>query len=430
MIIHSAARKVNDRESVMTTEASKEREVQDWFTDYDIFSEQYIKNPFPIWDEIRSEECPIAHTERWGGSWMPTRYQDLFNIARDIKKYSSRNVLVAPATPPAGGNPYAEIPDEIKRNPAGAPPITSDPPIHTWARHLILPPFSNTAIAKYEPETRELCASLIDGFIANGRADAAVDYAQQIPPRVIASLLGIPKEDAPMFTEWVRGVLELGLTNPDLRAKSGGQLASYLYQSIQQHRTNPQDDLITYLLNAEVDGQPVSDAHILGTSFLVVVAGIDTTWSSIGSALWHLAQHPEHRRQLIEQPELITSAVEEFLRAYSPVTMARYVASDVEYNGCPMKEGDKVLMNFPAANRDPEKFPNPDEVILDRPVNPHIAFGVGIHRCAGSNLARMEMRVSIEEWLKRIPDFELEDPSAVTWAGGQVRGPRSMMVRF
>ena len=123
-------------------------------------------------------------------------------------------------------------------------------------------------------------------------------------------------------------------------------------------------------------------------------------------------------------------AIEELLRAYSPVTMARYVAEDVDYNGCPMKEGDRLLMNFPAANRDPRKFENPDEVILDRENNPHIAFGVGIHRCAGSNLARMEMKVSIQEFLKRIPDFKLEDPDAVTWAGGQVRGPRKMGLVF
>lgn len=415
----------------MTTEPSMDKRVTDWKSDYDIFSDEYIKDPFPIWDEIRGSECPVAHTERWGGSWMPTKYEDLVALAADIEHFSSRNVLVAAAGPAPGEvNPYAEIPDEIRNNPPGAPPITSDPPVHTWARRLLLPVFSVTAISKYEGETRELCGELIDGFIANGRADGAADYAQQIPPRVIASMLGIPKEEAPTFTEWVRGVLELGLTNPELRRKSGGQMVSYLYQRIQEHKTNPQDDLITYLLNAEVDGKPVPEAHILGTCFLILLAGIDTTWSSIGSALWHLAQHPEDRRRLIEEPELITPAVEELLRAYSPVTMARYVASDVEYEGCPMKEGDRLLMNFPAANRDPEKFPNPHDVILDRPVNPHIAFGVGIHRCAGSNLARMEMRVSIEEWLKRMPDFELEDPDAVTWAGGQVRGPRSMMLRF
>ncbi len=124
------------------------------------------------------------------------------------------------------------------------------------------------------------------------------------------------------------------------------------------------------------------------------------------------------------------TAVEELIRAYSPVTMARIVAEDIEYKGCPMKEGDRVLMNFPAANRDPAKFERANEVVIDRAHNPHIAFGVGIHRCAGSNLARMEMRVAIEEWLRRIPEFRLEDPDAVTWAGGQVRGPRSLPVVF
>jgi cytochrome P450 len=126
----------------------------------------------------------------------------------------------------------------------------------------------------------------------------------------------------------------------------------------------------------------------------------------------------------------MTNAVEELLRAYSPVTMARIVASDIEYNGCPMKEGDRLIMNFPAANRDPEKFDHPDQVIIDRQQNPHIAFGVGIHRCAGSNLARMEMKVSLEEWLRRIPDFKLENAEGVTWAGGQVRGPRQLPVVF
>lgn len=401
--------------------------VSDWTADYDIFDPSYVRNPFPIWDQLR-EQCPVAHSERWGGSWMPTRYEDLFNIARDIEHFSSREVLVAPGGPPRDGEEEVDpdVPEELRNYEAGAPPITSDPPVHTWARRLLLPPFSVGAIAKWEQETRELCRSLIDGFIAKGRADGAADYAQQIPPRVIASMLGIPKEEAGKFTDWVRGFLEFGLTNADLRSDSAKQIFLYLWDRIQEHKDQPKDDVISYLLAAEVDGQPVPEQHVLGTCFLLLVAGIDTTWSSIGSALWHLAQHPEDRVRLVAEPSLLPTAVEELLRAYSPVTMARIVASDVEYAGCRMSEGDRVLMNFPAANRDPGKFPDPDKVIIDRAENPHIAFGVGIHRCAGSNLARLEMRVSIEEWLARIPDFRLEDPSAVTWAGGQVRGPRSM----
>ena len=162
----------------------------------------------------------------------------------------------------------------------------------------------------------------------------------------------------------------------------------------------------------------------------MLVAGIDTTWSAIGSSLWHLAQHPEHRAQLRERPEIWPMAVEELLRAYSPVTMARLASKDVEFAGCPIREGDRVLMTFPAANRDPDVFENPDDVILDREHNRHVAFGAGIHRCAGSNLARLELRVALQTWLERIPEFELADPGSVTWAGGQVRGPRRCMVIF
>jgi len=397
--------------------------VKDWTSDYDIFDPDYIKNPYPIWDELR-QKCPIAHTERWGGSWMPTRYEDIFAIAQDFHHFSSQQILVAPIEIPPG----AEQTDPFYG--VRVPPISSDPPEHTWARRLLLPHFSIKAISQYEESTRQLCRRLIDGFIDKGTADAAADYAQQIPPRVIAKILGVPEDMADTFTGWVRNLLEIGLTNPEVRGPARRELLTFLNNQIMERRQEPRDDLISKLLAEEVDGQPVPHLHLIGTCFLLVVAGIDTTWSSIGSALWHLAQHPQDRKRLIEEPELMPTAVEELLRAYSPVTMARVVTEDYQYNGVHMRQGDRVLMNFPAANRDPERFPDADKVIIDRAQNPHIAFGVGIHRCAGSNLARMEMRVAIEEWLKRIPEFRLADPGAVTWAGGQVRGPRQMQVVF
>jgi cytochrome P450 len=163
---------------------------------------------------------------------------------------------------------------------------------------------------------------------------------------------------------------------------------------------------------------------------LLLVAGIDTTWSSIGSALWHLATHPEDQARLRAEPELMDCAIEEFLRFYSPVTMARYVVDDTEFGGCPMKRGEKVLMAFPAGNRDPAHFDRADEFVIDRQLNRHFAFGSGIHRCLGSNLARMELRVAIERFLARVPTFELTDPGAVSWTGGQVRGPRAVPVAW
>jgi cytochrome P450 len=281
----------------------------------------------------------------------------------------------------------------------------------------------------YEPMTRDLCNRLIDGFIGTGRADLAADYAQQIPVRVIAHILGVPAEMSDTFTGWVRDVLEFAF---DAERRQRGTLGviDFFRKALEERRANPGDDLISELLHTEIDGEPIEQSVILGMCSLMLIAGVDTTWSAIGSSIWHLATHPEDRRRLVAEPELMDTAVEEFLRAYSPVTMARRLMNDVEYGGCPMKAGERVLMNFPGANRDPEAFERADEVLIDRTLNRHVAFGAGIHRCAGSNLARMELRISIETWLKRIPEFELVDPSAVTWAGGQVRGPRSAVVAF
>ena len=195
-------------------------------------------------------------------------------------------------------------------------------------------------------------------------------------------------------------------------------------------KETPQDDLISHLLAQEIDGHPVARKAVIGMCNLLLVAGIDTTWSSIGSALLHFAIHPDHRQRLVNEPELFPSAIEEMLRVYAPVTMARQVTEEVHTGDVIFKPGDKDLMNFPAANLDPEAFENADKVILDRERNRHIAFGIGPHRCAGSNLARMEMDVALRVWFERIPDFELVDPDAVTWAGGQVRGPRNLPFKF
>jgi cytochrome P450 len=162
---------------------------------------------------------------------------------------------------------------------------------------------------------------------------------------------------------------------------------------------------------------------------LLLIAGIDTTWSAIGASLWHLAKTPDDRKRLVAEPALLPTAMEELLRAYAPVTMARLVKQDVHWRGVDMKAEDWVLLSFPAANRDPDKFDRPNEVVIDREVNKHAAFGLGIHRCVGSHLARMELRVALEVWLERFPEFSLEDPAAVRWATGQVRGPRTLPVR-
>ncbi len=393
--------------------------VTEWGSDFDVLDAGYVADPFGIWDQLRTT-CPIAHTDRRGSTWLPTRYEDVTAIAHDIEHFSSLEVAVIPFE--------GEEPEEPVL-PYGLPPISADPPLHTWTRRLLLPWFSHNRVEGYEDMTRDLCSGLIDGFMAEGRADAATDYAQQIPVRVIARILGVSPDLSDTFTGWVRDVLEFA-DDHDRRVHGVQGLLQYFIDEVAKRKVDPGDDLLSELLHTEVDGVPIEDSLVLGAAALVLIAGVDTTWSAIGSSLWHLATHPDDRRRMAEDPEVMALAVEELLRAYSPVTMARIVTSDVEYAGCPMKTGDKVLMNFPAANRDPEVFADPDSVILDRAHNRHVAFGSGIHRCAGSNLARMELRVALEEWLARIPDFSLAEGQEVTWAGGQVRGPRLLPVVF
>jgi cytochrome P450 len=163
---------------------------------------------------------------------------------------------------------------------------------------------------------------------------------------------------------------------------------------------------------------------------LLLIAGIDTTWSAIGAALWHLARTPQDRGRLTAEPGLLPAAIEEFLRAYAPVTMARLVKQDMHWHGADMKADDWILLSFPAANRDPAQFDRAGEVVIDREINRHAAFGLGIHRCIGSHLARMELRAALETWLARIPSFTLDSPAAVRWSAGQIRGPRTLPLRI
>jgi cytochrome P450 len=348
---------------------SNTKPVEDWATDFDVLDDRYIQEPFGIWDELRTT-CPIAETDRRGHAWLPTTYEDVTAIAHDTATFSSLDVSVIAVVPEEG--------DQDKL-PYGMPPISADPPLHSWTRRLLLPWFSHHKVDSYEEMTRSLCRSLIDAVIEDGRADAARDYAQQIPVRVIATILGVPEEMSDTFTGWVRDSLEFA-DDPERRRRGNYGIGYYLWEQMQVRRETPGDDLLSELLHTEVDGGPIDLAIVLGMAMLTLIAGIDTTWSAIGSALWHLATHDDDRQRLVAEPELMPTAIEEFLRAYSPVTMARVVTEDVMFHGCPMREGDKVLMNFPAANRDPLTFDRADEVVLDRAVNRHVAFGSGIHR--------------------------------------------------
>ena len=386
----------------------------DWTTDFDHMDPRWTLDPFPIWDEIR-ERCPIAHTGRFGGVHLPTKLADVREIAYDTEHFSSRHVVIRE------NPPNVSLP---------SPPITSDAPHHKPARMLLLPAFTPKAIEPMIAVTRRIANELLDGLAGRASCDAAVAYAQHIPVRIIANMLGIPESEGDRFRRWIHVFIEDTIRDDhDSAARLvavSKEMDDYFQPFADARRDNPGADLISFLTKARFNGQPLSERHFYGTLRLLLIAGIDTTWSAIGASLWHLAKTPADRDRLVADPALIPTAVEEFLRAYAPVTMARLVAKDVTIGGCPMKAGEHVLLAFPAANRDPAAFPDADKVIIDREENRHAAFGLGIHRCIGSNLARMEIQVAVEEWLKRFPVFSLDHSAAVQWAVGPVRGPRTL----
>jgi cytochrome P450 len=392
--------------------------VADWAADFSHLEPEWAADPYPIQDDLR-QRCPIAHTDRFGGGWLPTRYDDVAAIAYDTERFSSRSIIMSNFRPPRELAPVGT-----------SPPISSDPPFHHDARKLLLSAFTKVSVSRQEPATRAFCHSLIDAFAGQDVVDAARDYAQHIPMRVMADMLGFPPEDGPQFREFVEDLLEGINLPPEERIERVSRLFEYLLVQVHDHLDRPREDLTTYLINAELYGQRLAPDVVVGAMALLLIAGIDTTWSAIGASLWHLAKTPGDRERLVAEPGLLPTAMEEFLRAYAPVTMARLVKQDMQWHGVDMKADDWILLSFPAANRDPAQFDRAGEVVIDREVNRHAAFGLGIHRCLGSHLARMELRVALEVWLARIPSFTLADPAAVTWSAGQIRGPRALPLRI
>ncbi len=386
--------------------------VDDWTTDWDHHDPRWVDDPFPIWDELRSG-CPVAHTDRYNeGVWLPTRFEDVTAVARNTDTFSSGHNGVS-----AGGTRQRGV----------FPPIHLDPPEHGPIRRELLPFFSPIRIAGWEPSIRAHCEELAEGLVGRERVDIAMDYAAHIPAAAIAMILGIDPADGEHFRRWVHG-LELGDNDPELKDRTIQEMGAYFAAAIEDRRAHPSDDLIGYLVETEVAGEKLDDGTLQRLLSLQLVAGIDTTWGVLGASLWHLSTHPEDRARLVADPSMIPTAVEEFLRAFASVSLWRVVRQPDSIGDIAVQPGDTVMMAFPAACRDPEMFERADEVIIDRSQNRHVAFGAGIHRCLGSNLARLELTIAIETWLRHFPDFALVPDGRVTWAEGAIRGPRSIPV--
>jgi cytochrome P450 len=351
------------------------------------------------WDRLR-ESARVFGSDAYPWSvWYLTRFDDVFEAFRDYETLSSRQTNY-------------NVTDTHRWIPAQV-----DPPEHTPYRTAINPHFGPGAVAAMEPAIRARCVELIDGFADAGRCDVVTQFARRFPTSIFMQMVGLPLDEADTFLGWASRMLHTSGADDEsasIRKDAARTIYRYLRQVIADRRDAPGDDVVSALLHADIAGRPITDDELLEVAMLMYVAGMDTVAGMLSYVLQHLATHPEHREALRADPAKVPLAVEEFLRYYSVASPARLVREDGEIAGCPMKAGDRVVLATWPANRDPRQFADAGEFVIDREANRHCAFGVGVHRCVGSHLARLELRVGIEEWLARIADFAVEPGAVIT----------------
>ena len=357
---------------------------------------------FDAYRELR-RHCPVGRSERYGGFTFVMRYADIHGIEQDPQTFAVSPGMLLP--------PMGHVRPGI--------PIDIDPPMHTRYRRVMLPAFTPQRINEMEPMVRGVARALLDGFGDGREVDVSKRFAVPMPMLVFCELAGLPPEDAGRLEDWVNRIFYVRTHDYADTQRAAAECCAYLADRFEARRAEPaREDLLGRLLAARIDGRPLTDQELVDYGFVLLTAGLDTTAWVIRSGLWHLAQHPEDQAKLAADPGLAATASEEFLRCLSSVqAMARTATRDVALDGCRVARGDRVLIVFGSGNRDEAAFPDADTIRVDRQPNPHMAFGVGIHRCLGSNLARRELRIAFEEFLARYPSFSLAPGSDPPWHG-------------
>ncbi|WP_280231715.1 cytochrome P450 [Nocardia cyriacigeorgica] len=360
------------------------------------------------YDRLRAE-APLYRNEFGPGFWSVVNYEGILHILQRPEIFS--NSVVTPLDPDPQ---YKWIPEML------------DGSEHLQWRKQLGPLFSPKAVEALEDKVRSRAVDLIEAIVAKGTGscDLMAEFAQQYPTTVFLELIGLPIDELDQFMAWEHAILHSSSDDLEelarIRSEAMQAVQARFVSIIAERRAEPRDDIISKAIAFEVDGRPVSDDDLLSFCLLMFMAGLDTVSVSLGWSFHHLATHPEDRRRIVEEPELIPSAIEEFLRAYAIVVPARKVLHDTEVQGCPMKAGDMVNFPLAAATRDEAAFHQASTIDIERNPNNHIAFGAGPHRCLGSHLARRELRIALEEWHKRIPEYHIAPGAELLETGGQL----------
>ena len=307
-------------------------------------------------------------------------------------------------------------------------PLQIDPPDHKKYRKLLDPIFAPREVAKLEESLTAAVNELIDRFIDSGEVDFSAEFSTLFPTRVFLDLLGLPVDELPHFLALKDGIIRPHVAigsvfgSPESVAyqkQTADAIYAYFDTVLDERSAQRRDDLLSRFLDASVDGQQLPREDILDICFLFLIAGLDTVTASLDCMFAHLAEHPEHRGQLVDDPTLIPAAIEELLRWETPVMgVVRVAVEDTEISGCPIHEGDMVMVMLSSVNTDEAELPDADVVRFDREANRHLAFGGGVHRCLGSHLARLELRVALREWHRRIPEYAVVEGHTLAYTSG------------
>ena len=382
---------------------------------FDHHDPRLVADPESVVGPIR-ETQPLLHSDLYGGFWLLSRYDDVVAAALDCEAFSSAvpgTTLIPPTQPRT---------DPLL-------PIELDPPEHTRYRALVNGVFAKPRIDAMRPDLEALATRLLEPFARSGGGDVMAEFAHPMSLGSLARLMNLPEADEDRWFDWVERMYSNALRDKEDQAEAVHAAEAYIDELVAERRREPRDDFLGMLLQAEVEGHRLSDLEVRQFGILMLLAGYETTSGAMGMTLLFLAEHPEHRARLFGDPEgLAHSAVNEFLRVVSPVQVfGRNAAHDIELYGQTIPEGDVVLLGYGAANHDPRAFDHPEEVILDRHPNRHLAFGHGRHLCLGANLARLELTIMIERFAELLPDFRVDPAYTPVWKPrGDVRALSSL----
>ncbi|WP_144097930.1 cytochrome P450 [Croceicoccus sediminis] len=371
--------------------------------DFDVFAPEGGREDFyGAWKKLHADGLPeMVWTPHNGGHWIATRIDLLDEIFSDHDLFSSRVIL---------------LPKEVGEQHKGLLPTTLDPPEHRGYRNVLNSGFAPRAIRHLESDIRQLTADLIEAFRLKGHCDFQKEFAGILPIQVFMTMFGLPLEDSAKLKKWSDD-----LTRPDgsITMEDGiARLKEYMIVHVLARRENPQDDLLSRIANGKVGDNDIEVDAANQLAVQVLIAGVDTVVNFLDFAIVFLARNPSHRKQLVDNPELVPAGVEELFRRFPLVTIGREVAKDMNYHGAELKRGEMVALATVLGGLDEQANPEPMKVDFNRHGARHVTFGTGPHRCPGALLARTEMRIALEEWLKRIPEFDLDPGMATTITGG------------